>query len=118
MWLSNYTPPFIKFGNISLTYKVTVLNMNFVLSALLLCSSIANNAGVDAFAFAPNGHFSAVVSKATSSTRLSETAVEEEEELNTLMHSSTIYGDVVADENIRYVYLCSDMFLYICEHTF
>ena len=63
---------------------------------------------VNSFAFAPrsNGNqlmknmpFKTTSSSHVSQTRLYETI--EEEEVNTLLRSATIYGDKVADENIR-----------------
>ena len=77
--------------------------MKMITSILLLfCSAIANTS-VDAFAFTPHHLSTGINNKPfVSQTRLYETVVEEEE-VNTLLHSATIYGDLVADENIRYV---------------
>ena len=81
--------------------------MNMIASIFLVwCSTIANTS-VDAFAFTPSTHHhlaTAMNKPFVSQTRLYE-AVVEEEGIDTLLRSATIYGDLVADENIRYVNL-------------
>lgn len=67
----------------------------------LLALWFSSIAVVDAFAFTPSGlQFAQKSSSITSQTRLYET-VEATDEVNTLLRSATIYGDVVADENVR-----------------
>ncbi len=60
---------------------------------MLWCNAISS---VDAFAFTRPSAMTA--SRTSSSTRLYETV---EGEVNTLLRSATIYGEKVADENIR-----------------
>lgn len=69
----------------------------------LLALWFSSKAVVDAFAFTPSGlQFAQKATSITSQTRLYET-VEATDEVNTLLRSATIYGDVVADENVRFV---------------
>ena len=71
--------------------------MKLIVSSLFMlwCNTISV---VDAFAFTTPISSSTTFARQSSS-RLYETV--EEEEVNTLMRSATIYGDTVADEKIR-----------------
>ena len=60
---------------------------------MLWCNTMISGV-VDAFAFTSPQSFAR-----SASTRLYETVAEEE--VNTLLRSATIYGEKVADENIR-----------------
>ena len=77
--------------------------INMITSILLLsCSAIANTS-VDAFACTPHHLSTGIKNKPFISQMCLYETVDEEEEVNTLLHCATIYGDLVADENIWYV---------------